>query len=441
MRTTAVLPVFLAFFAAAASARQSPFVAVEAAEKLPPNMLVIVADDVGVDLIGAYGESTAAPCTPNIDTLASDGMLFRNAWACPVCSPTRAALLTGRHGFRTGIGNVVSNTEAGLPLAETTLAELLARYASACVGKWHLSGNLGNLHPNQSGFDHFSGFLRGAVNDYASWPKVVDGQTSVSNIYTTTAFTDDALAQIASMAEPWILFVHYNAAHTPFHVPPLPLCNAGACANTWCDSLPANPNDRQLARAMVEALDAEIGRLLSAVDASHPDSYVFFLGDNGTTSSASIQPFAPNHAKGTLYEGGLNVPLIVRGPEVRNAECDALVSVVDLYATIAELGRARGTAEDSISMVPYFSRPNLALREWVYSELFSPNGAVLPFSNHERAIRDARYKLIRRTGQADQFFDLEIDPFELNDLAPSLSPAEQTRYDALVAELVALGVG
>ena len=172
----------------------SPTSEYAASEKLPPNMLVIVADDVGVDMIGAYGESSAAPCTPNLDALAADGLLFRNAWACPVCSPTRAALLTGRWGFRTGIGSVVTNTEPGLTLAERTTPEVLTRYSSACIGKWHLAGNLGNTHPNQSGFDHFSGFLRGAVNDYFSWPKVVDGQSSTSNVYTTSAFTDDAIA-------------------------------------------------------------------------------------------------------------------------------------------------------------------------------------------------------------------------------------------------------
>lgn len=404
-------------------------------------MVVIVADDVGVDMVGAYGESSAAPCTPNLDALAADGLLFRNAWACPVCSPTRAALLTGRWGFRTGIGSVVGNTEPGLALAELTTPDVLTRYSSACIGKWHLAGNLGNAHPNQSGFDHFSGFLRGSVNDYFSWPKIVNGQSSTSNVYTTSAFTDDAIAQLATLQEPWILFVNYNAAHTPFHVPPTSLCASTACSNTWCDSLPANPNDRQLARAIMESLDFELGWLMSALNAVHPDAYVFFVGDNGTTSSASIPPFTPNHAKGTLFEGGVNVPLIVRGPRVRRGVCDALVSVVDLHATMAQLGRAQTTAEDSISLVPHFAQPDLVLRDWVYTELFSPNGGAPPFANHQRAIRDARYKLIRRTGQTDQFFDLTVDPFELNDLAPSLSAAEQARYDALVAQLQTLGVG
>ena len=412
-----------------------------ATAKAPPkNVLLIVADDVGVDLIGAYGESAAAPCTTHIDALASSGLLFRNAWANPVCSPTRAALMTGRYGFRTGIGGVVMNNTPGLPLGETTLAERLSDYSSAWIGKWHLAGNLGNLHPNQSGFEHFSGILGGSVNSYFQWPQVTNGVPSLSTEYTTSAFTDAAIAEIAALPEPWFLVVSYNAAHTPFHVPPAELCVPTGCANSWCDSLPPNPNDRQLARAIVESLDTEIGRLIGALDSTHPDTYVFFVGDNGTPGSASIPPFQPNHAKGTMYEGGINVPWIVRGPGVVQGECAGLVSAVDLFATIAELGQSPGLPGDSVSMVPYFADPALSLRSSVYAETFTPNGGALPFAAHSQAVRSTRYKLIRRTGQADEFYDLELDPFETSNLLPGLTASEQLEYDALTAELVALGV-
>lgn len=419
----------------------SPPTQLEASPWLGPNILIVVADDVGVDLLNAYGESTAAPCTPNLDALAQDGLLFRNAWACPVCSPTRAALLTGRHGFRTGIGNVLTNTDSGLALSETTLPELLTSYSSACIGKWHLSGAAGPFHPNDSGFQHFDGFLRGAVNDYSSWPRVVDGQTSLSSTYTTLEFTDQAIAQITSLPQPWLVVLNYNAAHSPYHVPQASLCPVGACATTWCEAATPNSNERRLARAMVESLDVKLGELIAAVDATSPNSYVFFLGDNGTPPSVSISPFTAAHAKGTLYEGGVNVPLIVRGPGVRRGECEALVAATDIYATVAQLARVPSRAEDSISLTPYFRQPSLALRPWVYTELFSPNGAQPPFATHERAIRDARYKLIRRTGAPDEFYDLELDPFETNDLFGSLNAAQQLRYDALSAELFALGVG
>ena len=112
----------------------------------------------------------------------------------------------------------------------------------------------------------------------------------------------------------------------------------------------------------------------------------------------------------------------------------------DLFATFAELAGAVSFAEDSVSLVPTFSNPSLSLRQNVYTEMFSPNGGTLPFPQHTRAVRDARYKLIRQTGQMDEFYDLAVDPFETNDLFGSLTVEQQAAYDDLVAELVALGV-
>jgi arylsulfatase A-like enzyme len=405
-----------------------------------PNLVLILADDFGVDLVGAYDEGSSPPCTPNIDTLAAQGLLFRNAWVNPVCSATRAAVLTGRHGFRTGIGNVLTGMQPGLPLTETTLPELLAGYASTAVGKWHLSGSLGNLHPNQSGFGHFAGSVAGTLADYSAWQKVVDGQAALSTTYATRDTTDEAIAALRSMPEPWFLYVAYNAPHDPFHAPPPALCNPPTCATTWCGSLPPNPSNRDLAKAMVEAMDAELGRLLAELAVTSPDAWVVFLGDNGTAPQVSQAPFLPAHAKGTLYEGGINVPLIVRGTGVVPGESAALVSGVDLYATFAELAGVRSGAEDSVSLVPCFSDPRATVRETVYAELFSPIGGSPPFPTHTRAVREARYKLVRSNALPDALYDLLSDPFESANLLPGLDAREQAAYDALVAELVALGV-
>jgi arylsulfatase A-like enzyme len=155
---------------------------------------------------------------------------------------------------------------------------------------------------------------------------------------------------------------------------------------------------------------------------------------------ASEAPFLAGHAKGSVFEGGVNVPFIVRGPGVATAECAALVSGVDLLATFAELAGVPAPMTDSVSMVDCFADPSVAPRETVYAESFSPNFGVLPFAEHDRAIRNARYKLIRRTGMADSFYDLLFDPFETANLLPTLNAQEQTAHDALLAELVALGV-
>ena len=413
-----------------------------AAQATQPNLVLILADDFGVDYVSGYAEGTAPPCTPNIDALASNGLRFRNAWTNPSCSPTRAVTMTGRHGFRTGIGSPLSNAQGGLALAETTLPEMLAGYDTSAAGKWHLHGNLGNSHPNDTGFDDYRGSLRGAVSDYFSWTKVTNGSSSNSTHYVVSETVDDALAQIAGMSEPWFAYVSFNSIHTPFHAPPTGLCpDVGPCPTSYCANLPANPSNAEYAKAMAEAMDTEIGRLMASIDTS--DTYVFFMGDNGTPGQASEAPFLPSHAKGSMYEGGINVPFIVQGPGVAVGETAALASSVDLFATFAELSGSSAATQDSISLVPILTDPTGAVRTTVYSESFSNHPASLPAPDHEQAIHDGRYKLIRRQsgGSFEEFYDLSIDAFETNDLLPNLTPQQQAAYDALDAELAALFAG
>ncbi len=408
-----------------------------------PNLVLIVADDLGVDMVSVYAEGTNPPCTPNIDGLAAEGMLFRNAWANPLCSPTRATFLTGRYGFRTGIGRPLGNTESGLALSELTLPEMLTGYDSAASGKWHLNGDLGNTHPNDTGFGSYAGSLHGKVSDYFNWTKVTNGLSSTSTNYVVTETVDDAISAMGGMQEPWLLYVSLNAIHSPFHVPPSSLCPppGSGCGpgGGFCRSLGGSPSDTRMAKAMAEAMDTEIGRLLTAVDGADPDAYVVFLGDNGTPGQVSEAPFLGPHAKGSMYEGGVNVPLIVTGPSVVNAECDALVAAVDLFATFAELAGETSTAEDSLSMVPYFTNPSLSLRSTVYAESFA-NGSSFPASNHEQALRGERFKLIRRYqgGISEEFYDLALDPFETTNLLPGLNALQQLSYDLFDAELATL---
>lgn len=405
----------------------------------PPNIVLILADDMGVDLIGAYGEAPNPPCTPNLDQLAAQGLLFRNAWTNPVCSPTRAQTLTGRYGFRTGIGSVVPGS-TGLLLAETTIPEMLGGYSSAAFGKWHLGGGLGASHPNDQGFSYFAGSLGGMVPNYFSWSKTTNGSSATTTNYATTDTADEAIQAALTLPQPWFLYVCFNAPHTPVHAPPTALCPVGPCSTNFCDSNPTGTVAQT--KAMTEAMDTEIGRLLAIVQAVDPQAIVLFMGDNGTAGGASQPPFVSSHAKGTVYEGGVNVPLIVRGQGVVQGECAGLVSSADLAATITELAGLATSAEDSVSMVPYFTAPTLSLRSTVYTETFLPNHGSLPFTDHDRAVRNERYKLIRRTGQADEFYDLGVDPFETANLFPTLvggTPANDN-YLALVQALVDLGV-
>lgn len=405
----------------------------------PRNIVLVLADDLGVDMVGAYDEGGAPPCTPHIDGLASQGLLFRNAWANPSCTPTRAAMLTGRHGFRTGLGQ--PGAGAFLELTETTIPEAIRGYTSSCVGKWHLAQGPGSAsHPNDSGFHYYAGGTGGGVSDYFNWTKTTNGVAAQTTVYATTDTVDEAIAAMVGMPEPWFLFVSLNAPHTPYHEPPASVCQASDCALPLCGNLPANPSNRDLGEAMIEAMDAELGCMLTVLDAVDPRAYVIFMGDNGTARQIVEPPFISQRAKGSVYEGGINVPLIVRGPGVARGECAALVSCVDMFATITELGGRVSTAEDSVSMVPYFRNPEAAEREFVYAETFSPNGGTLPFTEHRRAVRNVRYKLLRQTGQADELYDLDLDPFEVSNLLLAPDATALAAYGQLESELVRLGV-
>jgi len=421
------------------------------------NILLLIGDDLGVERVGAYGEHSDPGRTPNLDRLAARGILFRNAWSTPYCSPTRATMLTGRQPFRTGVGAVIQPASAfRLSVDEITLPELLrdgtgGAYHSAAIGKWHLSGGtlVAAQHPLDCGFDFHSGSLHN-IDDYFSYPKSVNGAIGSSDVYATSDTTNDAIRARQVLPEPWFLWVAYNAPHKPHHAPP-------ASLTTY--TLSGNPDDTPAlhVKAMIEAMDAEIGRLLSSIP---PDvrqrTTVIFVGDNGTYGPATDGPFADGHAKGTCFEGGINVPLIVDGPHVRirGSESAALVDLVDVYSTVAEIAGVDpasvlppGHGLDSISLLPYLRDPaRPSLRHVVYTERFTPNGSG-PYIFREQAVRNERYKVIRReltNGPSTPptvtwlLFDLVEDPLEESDLllgAPG--PREREEFLRLRGKLLA----
>lgn len=414
------------------------------------NVLLVVLDDVGVDRVAAYREHPDPGHTPTLDRLAAEGVLFRNVWANPYCSATRATLMTGRYGFRTGIGRVVTQqlNGVGLSLDEVTLPEVLARgtggaYRCALIGKWHLGAPAQTLlHPLLCGFDLHAGTSfnldsPSQPGDYFSWVKTVNGVESPVQRYATTEAADDAIAFLGLTREPWFLCVAFNAAHDPRHAPP---------ADLHTFELSGDPDDTPVVhtKAMIEAMDTELGRILAAVPpAVWKRTTVVVLSDNGTAQPATDAPFPAAHAKGSLFEGGVNVPLIVAGARVRvpGSECRALVNSTDIFATVAELAGVdprpvlEGVTTDSVSIVPYLDDPaRPSIREIVYAEKFRPNGPG-PYVNDASTIRDERYKLIRHE-EGEQFFDLRADPFEQRDLLDGvMSAAQSLRFHRLRARL------
>ncbi|MED6333962.1 MAG: sulfatase-like hydrolase/transferase [Planctomycetota bacterium] len=424
----------------------------------PGNVLLLVIDDIGPDMLGVYGTGTDLAPTPNMDALARTGVLFRSAYSHPAGSVTMASIETGRIGEQTGVGFTIYNGpgDPPLPLSEVILPELLdlampGVYDHAMIGKWFLGADpsVGDeLGPNTMGYGHYEGvigqlYLGGY--DYFNYPWVTNGVVEERTGYVTTETVDAALGWIASASEPWLCHVAFNSAHTPYHKPPdaLHTQNIGP-------SPPPHGDARPWYKAMVEALDTEIGRLLNSVDpVTLADTTVILLADNGTPKGTVAPPFLPEHGKLTVYEGGVKVPLIVSGHAVTapGTEAHGLVGTTDIYATVAELAGIElaqllpDLEHQSISIVPYFSNPaQRSLRELTFSELFYPNGFRQPPTAQMYASRDVRYKLIRHkvgSGLVEEFYDLANDPLELNDLflgAPS-SPEALAAYNKLSAHI------
>ncbi|MCH7872833.1 MAG: sulfatase-like hydrolase/transferase, partial [Planctomycetes bacterium] len=328
-----------------------------------------------------------------------------------------------------------------------------ADYDHSQIGKWHLAtrkvGGLAN--PLQHGFNYTAG-PRGTVPSYFKWPKQVNGELIHQTGYVTSDTTDDAIARANTMRAPWFLWLAYNAAHEPFHVPPAHLHHQ-----------PNPKNDPALLyAAMVEALDSEIGRLLESIK---PDilsqTTVIFLGDNGTPRQTLRPPYSRYQTKGSMTEGGINVPLIVAGPPVPSESqglvCDALVNTTDLYATVADIARVdlsaalpAGHILDSHSIVPLLERPRQgrSIRRFAYSERFKPNGPP-PYDVHLQAIRDRRWKLVRvhqpysKRSHLDHLYDLSAteDGLDGRDLCPCprrLEGEALEAYRRLVKEIEAI---
>ena len=434
------------------------------------NVLLVVMDDIGVDMLGVYGEASQYPPTPNIDALRAQGVLFRNAWAAPLCSPTRATILTGRHGFRTGVGTVTREGQYNnppifeLPRCEVTIPRVLdlaaPGTAHAAIGKWHLGNALNGAAraPNLAGFDDYSGALPCCLGSYYDWPRTVNGVTASRPVYATLDNAATAAAWIQARTGPWFLQLAFNAPHAPYHAPPDGMHGYGnllsfdpASGGRVCSG-----TTRLCYEAMIEALDRALGDLLAAIPpAMRAATTVVLVGDNGTPG-LSVYPFSQGPGKGSLHEGGIRVPLIISGAGVLvpNSESQDFVHTVDLFPTIIEMMTGagpeaflpEGRVVDGLSLVPILAGSQTGpLRTHVYSELFDTAIAT-------RAVRGARYKLIEQRTDSEvllqeEYFDLLADPFEQDNLLDpdlpdsgwsALTPEQQENLTDLRVHLAAV---
>ncbi|MEM9141785.1 MAG: sulfatase-like hydrolase/transferase [Bacteroidota bacterium] len=374
-----------------------------------PNVLLIIADDMGLDATPGYAVGTQKPSMPNLQAMIANGLTFTNVWAYPVCTPTRASILTGKYGFRTNVLKV----DDPLATSEVSLQSYLdqstgSAYSHAVIGKWHLSRNVN--HPMAMGIDQFAGFFGGGVQDYFDWDLVENGNASASTEYTTTEFTDLAIDWVNDQAKPWFLWLAYNAPHTPFHQPPSDLHTQVGLSDNQAN-IDAEPLPYYL--ASLEAMDAEIGRFLASLSQAERDNtLIIFFGDNGTPNQVA-QEYPNRRVKGTLYQGGIHVPMIVSGAllERKGETEEALIGSTDLFATIAEIAGADvNEIGDSVSFKGLLDGSEVVEREFVYTEVGDDLGGV------DQTIRNATHKYIVFSDDSESLFDLSEDPFEQNDL-------------------------
>ncbi len=417
------------------------------------NTILIIADDLGTDYFGFFEDHQDTVDVPNIRALLSKGVRFKNVMSYPVCSSTRAGILTGRYSFRTGVGNIVGGTGGSGPLdtAEISIPKLLKIYnpaiAKANIGKWHLlpaAPAINLVSPLALGYNHSEGPFIGQLPSFTNWTKYTDGVTSTVTNYATSENVDNAITWLNQQGNnPFFLWLAFNAPHEPLHLPPANLHTYNTLSGTQGD---INQNPKPYFKAMIQAMDTEIGRLFSMLQtAGKLDSTdIIFIGDNGNTKRTA-QITNLDRAKGTVYQYGVHVPMIIAGPSVVNPgrASDALVNTADIFATVLDLfGYTNWQAQipnnkpvDSKSMLPIIKNVSTQVRPWAFSEIFK----LTPDSADGKAMRNMDYKLIRFDYGHEEFYNLATDPNEdVNLLNGTMSATDIINYNYLCNEMTTL---
>lgn len=414
------------------------------------NTILIIADDLSPDYFGFYETHGDTVDVPNIRKLAQRGVRFTNFMSNPVCSSTRTSILTGRFSFRTGVGNVVGGTggSGDIDTAEISIPKLLKIYnpqiVKGNIGKWHLknptpASNL--MSPQALGYDWYEGPFIGALTSYTNWTKYTNGVSSTITTYATTENVNNAVTWLKSnnSSKPFFLWLAFNAPHSPYHLPPNNLHSYTLTGATG----DINQNPKKYFKAALQALDTEIGRLLDSLQTMNKldSTDIIFIGDNGNTIQTA-QITNTDKAKGTVYQYGVNVPMIIAGPAVVNKGrvSQALVNTVDLFATIVEnFGYTNWTSQipaskpvDAKSILPILKNSSDSIRPWSFCEIFK----VTTDSSDGKGIRNKEYKLIQFDYGAQEFYNLVNDPDEnTNLLTRTLTYTEMTNYTYLCSQL------
>ncbi|MGG3280351.1 sulfatase-like hydrolase/transferase [Paenibacillus solani] len=417
-----------------------------------PNFIVIYCDDLGYGDLGCYGSDTVK--TPHLDELAEKGIRFTNWYSnSPVCSPSRASLLTGKYPARAGVSEILGAKRGshGLPADEVTLAKALkpAGYRTALYGKWHL-GISEETSPNAHGFDEFFGFKAGCVDFYSHifyWGQghgvnplhdLWENETEVweNGRYMTELITERSVDFIKRSREqdaPFFLFASYNAPHYPMHAP-----------KEYMDRFAHLPWDRQVMAAMIAAVDDGVGEIVKALKEAdcYEDTVIFFSSDNGPSSESrnwldgtediyyggSAGIFRGH--KASLFEGGIREPAILSWPkgfeggQVRD-EVAAMMDIVPTFLDLAGVDPAAGPLQD-------VAIDGSSLKEMLIMGEPSPHKQLFWEYHGQLAVREGNWKLVLN-GKLD-FERIVPDEVHLSDLL--MDPGERTNLAEHYPEIV-----
>jgi len=397
-----------------------------------PNIIIILADDLGWADVGYHGGKIS---TPSIDRLAREGVRMENFHACPLCSPTRAGLMTGRWPIRYGMGESVITPwrQYGLPTTERTLADLVAKAGyerRGAVGKWHLGHYRKKYLPLNRGFTHFYGHYNGAFDYFThkregqlDWHR--NFETCRDEGYSTDLIGREAVRFVeeSPAGKPFFLYVPFNAPHLPLQAKEQDVAKYDNIEN----------EKKRIYAAMVDSMDQAIGKILDAVDTRGiaDNTFVLFFSDNGGTSYGDNTPW--RGGKGSVYEGGVRVPAAVRWPGgiTGGRSVDAMMGYIDVYPTVKRIagvtesdpnpidgrdmldvirGRAKAPDRDWFSYIAQGNPDKAAICDGSW-KLAVVGGSVLDVTP-EQAVRPGRSK----ARPSVELFRLDRDPGEQTNL-------------------------
>lgn len=413
-----------------------------------PNIVVILVDDLGYGDLSSYGATDLK--SPAIDKLAARGLKFTNAYAnCPVCSPTRAALLSGRYPELVGVPGVIRTHSRkdswGYLAPESVLLPAMLRkagYHTACIGKWHL-GDEPECIPNAKGFDHFHGFLGDMMNDYYNHRRagvnymrhngeVIDPKGT----HATELFTDWAVAYITQRSQattgkhqPFFLYLAYNAPHTPIQPP-----------EDWVKKVmehePGIDKARARLVALIEHMDAGIGRVMDAIDAgpmSKDNTLVIFASDNGGQVNVGGKNGPLRGGKQDMYEGGIRVPQVAVWPgRIKpGTTTDQITMSTDVFATACEVAGVKIDHDiDGVSILPTLLGEKQSIQRDLYWTRKEGNTRYMGQSVW--AVRSGDWKLLQNSVEGRfELYNLADDPKETTDLRDK----NRGKYNELAAKL------